>query len=91
MTVQSDDDNEALEIAMRAKDWLEHAGRMDLNSNNIVVKSVSDIDSRDNLLSIEYEYRKGFDMVLSLMSVVEDKLLEPHKNDTINEFNIIKE
>lgn len=72
-TVQGDKDNEAQLAAMKAKDWLEEAGRTGLNDENIVVQSVGPITNRDTLLTLEYEYRKGFDVVLSLMNEVEDE------------------
>lgn len=55
---------------MRAKDWLEEVGREYLNDRGIVVQSVGAVTSRDTLLTIDYEYRKGFDAVLSIMNVV---------------------
>ena len=44
---------------------------MYLNDHGIVVQNVGAITNRDTLLTIEYEYRKGFDAVLSIMNVVE--------------------
>lgn len=70
-TVQGDKDNEAQLAAMRAKEWLEELGRNYLNDNGIVVQGVGMVTSRDTLLTVGYEYRKGFDAVLSLMSVAE--------------------
>lgn len=70
LTAQGDDDNKTQLAAMKAKDWLEEAGRLYLNDRGIVVQSVGAITNRDTLLTIEYEYRKGFDVVLSIMNVV---------------------
>ncbi|PNV62215.1 hypothetical protein C0033_08870 [Clostridium sp. chh4-2] len=85
-TVQGDRDNEAQMVAMKAKDWLEESGRLYLNDNGIVVQSVGAITSRDTLLTIGYEYRKGFDAVLSIMNAVEDQDIE-----TIDQAEIKKE
>ena len=71
LTVQGDNDNKTQLAAMKAKDWLEEAGRLYLNDHGIVVQNVGAITNRDTLLTIEYEYRKGFDAVLSIMNVVE--------------------
>lgn len=71
LTVQSDDDDEALDRAMRARDWLEEAGHLVLKDNGIVVQSVGPIHNRDSFLTVGYEYRKGFDLVLSFMNVVQ--------------------
>lgn len=85
-TVQGDRDDEALETAMRARDWLEENGRLHLNDRGIIVQSIGAITSRDNMLTIEYEYRKGFDMVLSLVNVV-----EMPETETIEQVNIEEE
>lgn len=70
-TAQSDDDVEAVNVAMIAYDWFALTGRTYLNDNNIVAQRVGNITSRDNLLSIEYEYRKGFDVDFLLMHELE--------------------
>lgn len=70
-TFQSDDEDEALITALRAYDWFKLAGLVYLNDNGIVVLSCSDMNNRDNLISIEYEHRNGFDVVLSLTHTVE--------------------
>lgn len=85
-TVQGDQDDETLETAMKARDWMEEAGRLHLNDRGIVVQSLGAVTSRDNLISIEYEYRKGFDMVLSLVNTV-----ELPETETIEQINIEKE
>lgn len=85
-TVQSDQDNEAQLAAMKAKDWLEEQGRTCLNDNGIVVQSVGAITNRDTLLTIAYEYRKGFDAVLSIMNVVDKE-----SEETINRAEIKEE
>lgn len=65
-TVQSDDDEEALNIAMLAYDWFSLIGNTYLYDRDIVVQSVGNVTNRDNLLSIEYEYRRGFDVYFDL-------------------------
>jgi len=68
ITVQSDDSAEAMELAIKARDWLEHTGTVYLNDNHVIVQSLSGISNRDNLLTIEYEYRNGFDVVFWFLS-----------------------
>lgn len=70
LTVQSDKDNEAQGKALAARDWLEDTGRICLADQGIVVQSVGGIANRDTLLTLQYEYRKGFDVVFSMMNGV---------------------
>lgn len=86
LTVQGDQDNEAQLAAMRAKDWLEDTGRNYLNDHGIVVQSVGAVTNRDSLLTAEYEYRKGFDAVLSIINVVDG-----NQDETIDDAEIKKE
>lgn len=75
-TVQSDDDNEAQLKAMRAKDWLDETGRVCLYDSGITVRSIGPITNRDTLLTLAYEYRKGFDAVFSLVNEIEGEEAE---------------
>lgn len=72
-TVQSDKDNEALEKSMLIADFFAEAKRQELADNEIIVADVGAITSRDNLLTIEYEYRKGLDVTLRLNNVIENE------------------
>ena len=72
ITVQSNDYNESLELAIKAHEWLDHVGTVYLNDSDVIVQSVSGISGRDNLISIEYEYRNGFDVVFWLLNEVQD-------------------
>lgn len=71
ITVQSDTDAEALVIVMTARDWLEETGFLVLQDAGIAVRKVGEITNRDNLISIDYEYRKGFDFTLALINRIE--------------------
>lgn len=86
ITVQGENDDEALQKAMEARDWLEEAGRLELADQGIVVGHVGAIHNRDTLLTLEYEYRKGFDVVLSLMNVVDKE-----REEVIEQAEIRKE
>lgn len=67
-TVQSGDADESSNVVMLAYDWFALTGRIYLTDNGIVVQRVGNIGNRDNLLSIEYEYRRGFDVDFLLIS-----------------------
>ena len=69
-TAQSDDDDEALEKAMLISDFFTEARRQELADNEIIVADVGAITPRDNMLTIEYEYRKGLDVTLRLNNVI---------------------
>lgn len=71
ITVQSDKEEESISFAGKARGWLIHSGRIYLNDNDVIVQSVTDITNRDNMISIEYEYKNGFDVVFWLMDEVE--------------------
>lgn len=73
ITVQGDKDDETLEKAMAAHDWLEEAGRLELQEQGMVIESIGAIQNRDTLLTVCYEYRKGFDVVLSLINVIKEE------------------
>ena len=77
-TVQSNDDYEALTLAMKLHDWFEETGRMYLKDNGMVFTDIGQISERDNMITLEYEHRKGFDCVLNLMNYVErnDEVIE---------------
>lgn len=70
-TAQSDSMDESVETAMRAYDWFAVAGLTALNDADVVVSSLGNINNRDNLITIQYEYRNGFDVTFRLLHTVE--------------------
>jgi hypothetical protein len=70
-TVQGDDEDTVQEIALLAYDWFSLTGNTFLSDNNIVAQRVGNITNRDNLLTIEYEYRRGFDVDFLLIQKLE--------------------
>lgn len=62
----SDDAADSMTLAVAAREWLEHTGRTVLKDSGITVKSTGAITNRDNIISIEYEYKNGFDVVFYL-------------------------
>lgn len=61
ITSNSDDYQEAVSLAEKAREWLDLIGTTILSDNNIVVQSVGDITDRSNVISIDYQYGFGFD------------------------------
>lgn len=66
-TVQSDDQDEALNLAIEMYNFFALSGRTKLADNDIVVHNVGNVTSRDNLISIEYEHRCGLDVTFGLL------------------------
>lgn len=69
-TVQSDDADECANVALKAWDWFMKVGCVYLSDNMVVVQNVGNINNRDNLITIEYEYRSGFDVAFNLLNTV---------------------
>lgn len=91
ITVQSDDNDESLNLANKAKEWLDYAGTTFLNDNNVVVQSVSNVSNRDNIISIEYEYKNGFDVFFNVFDEVTSNIetVENIENVSINGSEVI--
>lgn len=70
VTVLSDNDSECVNLAEKAREWFDLAGHIYLSDNNVVVQSVGSVTNRDNFITIDYEYRKGFDVTFSLFDEV---------------------
>ena len=68
----SPDNSTSIFNACKAREWLDHVGTIYLNDNGVVVQSVGSVTNRDNFLSVEYEYKNGFDVVFWLMDETEE-------------------
>lgn len=68
----SDDEEESVLLSAKAQEWFQRVGTLYLNDNGVVVQSVGSITPRDNILTIEYEYKKGFDVVFWLLDETEN-------------------
>ena len=90
-TIQSDNDAEAQHFALLCKDFFEIEKYQELADSNIIVADVGDITPRDNMLTIEYEYRKGFDVTIRLNNVTVDTTNASIDTVTINDITIEKE
>lgn len=69
-TVQSDDADEAMNLAIEMFDFFALSGRVKLADSGIIVNRVGGITARDNLISIEYEHRNGLDVTFGLLHKV---------------------
>lgn len=68
LTLQSDRREEVQNLALAAHDFFTWAGCTWLADYGMVVQGVGAITNRDNLLSAQFEYREGFDVVLSIVN-----------------------
>lgn len=68
----SDDWDESVQLAVKAREWFEHTGRTWLADHGITVQSVGEITNRDNILTVEYERKNGFDVVFYVFDEVEN-------------------
>ena len=59
-------------LATKAREWFLHGGRVWLSDHGIVVQSATDIGNRDNILTVEYERKNGFDVVFYVYDEAEN-------------------
>lgn len=71
VTALASDHEQSVELAMGARNWIENVGRLYLKDNGITVQSVTQITNRDNVLSVGYEYKNGFDVIFYAFDEVE--------------------
>lgn len=67
----SDDNTGSVTLADKAHEWFSRVGKLYLNDNDVIVQSVGGITNRDNILTNEYEYRNGFDVVFWLFDEID--------------------
>lgn len=72
ITAQSSNNSESVNLISKAREWFDRAGTLYLNDNNVIVQSVGSITNRDNVLTVGYEYKNGFDVDFWLFETVED-------------------
>ena len=84
ITALSDDNNESVLLANKARTWLTRLGKLYLNDNKVIVQSAGNITNRDNILTSEYEYKNGFDVVFWLYDEVVNTTRITNYIETIN-------
>lgn len=62
LTFESDKFEEALNLANKARSWMDYAGTTILNDNDVIVEKVGAVGDRGNLLTVDYEHMYGFDV-----------------------------
>lgn len=68
----SNDYDESIILATKARDWFLHSGRVWLADHGITVQSATAVANRDNILTVEYERKNGFDVVFYMYDEVEN-------------------
>lgn len=68
----SKDYDESIMLASKAREWFTHSGRVWLSDHGITVQSATDIANRDNILTVEYERKNGFDVVFYVYDEAEN-------------------
>lgn len=74
LTILAKDWDESVELATKAREWFEHTGRVWLADHGITVQSTTDINNRDNILTVEYERKNGFDVFFYVYDEAENPL-----------------
>lgn len=69
-TVQSDDYDESLQLGLKMADYFTAVGLVNLSDKNITVRTVTNLTSRDNLITIQYEHRQGLDVTFGLLYTI---------------------
>lgn len=84
LTFESDNYEEAVNLANKAHSWLDYVGTTLLNDNDVIVESVGAVGDRSNLLTVDYEYMQGFDMTLWVMDEIEKPEIEVIESIDLN-------
>lgn len=82
LSAQSDKESESVFYASKAREWFDNVGTTYLNDNGVIVQSVGSITNRDNLLTVGYEYKKGFDITFVIEDVIDGADIENGEIDT---------
>lgn len=70
----SNDNAESVMLACKAREWFDKIGTTYLNDNDVIVQSVGSVTNRDNVISVEYEYKNGFDIELWLYDTAKSSI-----------------
>lgn len=65
--MHSDDNDACQRLGLRMYDFFRRGGREILYRKNIAVASLTNLTTRDNLLTVQFEYRTGLDVTFRLM------------------------
>lgn len=85
LTVQSDDEDEALNLGLKMLSYFTVVGLTILADKGITVRRVTGLTVRDNLLSIQYEHRMGLDVMFGLLyAITPDEFVTRDKIETFD-------
>ena len=70
ITSHSDNYEEAVNNANKARTWLDYAGYVYLSDNGVTVETVGAVSDRSNLLTADYQYSYGFDCTFFTMDEI---------------------
>ena len=79
----SDDSTKSVTLAVKAREWLDRVGKLYLTENNVIVQSIGGITNRDNFLTVEYEYKNGFDVVFWLFDEINGESIDEGRIETV--------
>lgn len=68
----SNDYDESIMLATKARGWFLNSGRVWLADHGITVQSATAVANRDNILTVEYERKNGFDVVFCVYDEVDN-------------------
>lgn len=93
ITIHSDDYAQAVELANKAKSYLDCVGTLYLNDNGVIVQSVGNITDRTSLITVDYMYNFGFDCFFWLYDEIQAESTEQGQIDsaTINGTDFAKQ
>ena len=65
-TIVSKDEDEAMDLCVKAIRYFSNDGVLELKDKNIVIVEISNVQARDNFITIDYDHRYGFDVRIRL-------------------------
>lgn len=65
-TIVSKDEDEAMDLCVKAIRYFSNDGVLELKDKNIVIVEITNVAARDNFITIDYDRRYGFDVRIRL-------------------------
>lgn len=65
-TIISKDEDEAMDLCVKAIRYFSNDGVLELKDKNIVIVEITNVAARDNFITIDYDRRYGFDVRIRL-------------------------
>ena len=65
-TIVSKDEDEAMDLCVKAIRYFSNNGVLALKDKNIVIVEITNVAARDNFITIDYDHRYGFDVRIRL-------------------------